>query len=181
MAFGQTTDDRLINSLVGEGTHFRGDLELSGLLRIDGDYSGSIRTAGKVIIGSGGRADCSIEASVVVIGGIFRGEVFCTNKVIVLASAIVIGNLHSPRMIAEEGTMIHGRCVVTGVEEFDKRLRGMTGSDSAVRQGVFRPVEGNGLGGDDDPFASIDYNGERVPQGAKAPGSSDSDFDTAGE
>lgn len=163
MARNNSNDERLINSLVGEGTHFRGDLELSGLLRIDGDYTGSITTSGKVIIGHGGRADCSIEASVVVIGGIFRGEVFCTTKVIVLSSAIVIGNLHAPRMVAEEGTMIHGHCVITGVEEFERRRRGMKGSGSAVRQGVFRPAESLGIGGEDDPFATIDYDrAERV-------------------
>ncbi len=152
-----STEGKLVNSLVGEGTHFRGDLELSGLLRIDGDYSGSIRTSGKVILGHGGRADCSIEASVVVIGGILRGEVFCTSKLIVLASAIVIGDLHAPRMVAEEGTMIHGRCIVTGVDEFERRLRRLKGSGSAVSQGVFRPAESFSIGGEDDPFAGIDY------------------------
>jgi len=159
----EATDDRLINSLVGEGTHFRGDLELSGLLRIDGDYSGSIHATGKVIIGNGGRADCNIEAGVAVIGGILRGDIFCTNKIIILASAIVIGNLHAPRIVAEEGTMIHGRLVITGVEEFERRWKSIRGTDTAVRQGAFRPVETSGLGGDDDPFAAVDYNnGERV-------------------
>lgn len=69
----QEFDDSLVNSIVGRGTHFRGHLELSGLLRIDGDFSGSIKTQGKVIIGRGGRADCSIDAHTVVIGGIVRG------------------------------------------------------------------------------------------------------------
>lgn len=159
-----STEGKLVNSLVGEGTHFRGDLELSGLLRIDGDYSGSIRTSGKVILGHAGRADCSIEASVVVIGGILRGEVFCTSKLIVLSSAIVIGDLHAPRMVAEEGTMIHGRCIVTGMEEFERRLRRLKGSGSPVRQGVFRPAESFAMGGEDDPFASVEYSAEdRVP------------------
>lgn len=105
-------DDNYINSIVGEGTHFKGHLQLSGLLRIDGDFSGSIVTAGKVLVGKNGRADCTVEAETVVVGGILRGAIFATEKVIVLASAMVLGNIHAPRLIAEEGVLIDGRLVV---------------------------------------------------------------------
>ena len=50
-------DGSFINSIVGEGTRFEGMLELSGLLRIDGDFSGNIRTSGKVLVGKNGRAE----------------------------------------------------------------------------------------------------------------------------
>ncbi|MFW5686046.1 MAG: bactofilin family protein, partial [Spirochaetota bacterium] len=71
MAARRTGDDSLINSIVGPGTFFRGHLELSGLLRIDGDFSGSVKTDGRVIVGQAGRADCAIEAATVVVGGLF--------------------------------------------------------------------------------------------------------------
>ncbi len=155
MAIRQASFDSLVNSVVGAGTHFRGDLELAGLLRIDGDYSGTIRTSGKVIIGSSGRADCTIEASVVVIGGIFKGEIYCTANVIVLASAIVIGNLYSPRMVAEEGTLIHGSCVVTGIEAFEKRRRELSaqGAGDRFNRTLFQPIETGSLTGEN-PFAN---------------------------
>ena len=81
----ETTDDAFVNSIVGEGTHFRGHLELAGLLRIDGDFSGSIRTAGRVLIGRNGRADCTIQAGTVVVGGVLRGTIHSTEKVIILS------------------------------------------------------------------------------------------------
>ncbi|TFG59737.1 MAG: polymer-forming cytoskeletal family protein, partial [Spirochaetales bacterium] len=62
-------DGTFINSIVGEGTRFRGELDLDGLLRIDGDYFGSIKTTGKVLVGKNGRAECTIRAGTVVIGG----------------------------------------------------------------------------------------------------------------
>jgi cytoskeletal protein CcmA (bactofilin family) len=109
---GFNGDDNYINSIVGEGTHFRGHLQLSGLLRIDGDFSGSIFTTGKVLVGKHGRADCTIEADTVVVGGILRGAIYATEKVIVLASAMILGNIYSPRLIAEEGVLIDGSMVV---------------------------------------------------------------------
>lgn len=105
---GFEADENYINSIVGEGTHFRGHLQLSGLLRIDGDFSGSIATTGKVLVGKNGRADCTIEADTVVIGGILRGAIYASQKVIVLSSALILGNIHAPRLIAEEGVLMDG-------------------------------------------------------------------------
>lgn len=111
-AYGQ--DDSLINSIVGEGTHFRGNVELDGLMRIDGDFTGSIRSNGKIIVGKNGRADCTIHAGTVVVGGVFRGALYASEKVIILASALVIGIIHSPRLIAEEGVLIDGEFRIYG-------------------------------------------------------------------
>ncbi len=114
MTKGPLPEETLINSIVGEGTHFRGNLELNGLLRIDGDYSGSIQTGGKVIIGKNGRADCTINAGTVVVGGVSRGAIYATEKVIILASAVVIGIVQAPRLIAEEGVLLDGEFRIYG-------------------------------------------------------------------
>ena len=117
MGSRRATEESLINSIVGPGTFFRGHLELNGLLRIDGDFSGSVKTEGRVIVGQGGRADCAIEAGTVVIGGLFRGEILAFEKVVLLASSIVIGTITSPRLVAEEGVVLAGRFRVTGTAE----------------------------------------------------------------
>lgn len=114
MAARGTSDDAFINSIVGPGTFVRGHVELSGLLRIDGDFSGSIRTEGKVIVGKAGRADCSVEAGTVVIGGLFRGEILAFEKVVLLSSCVVLGSISSPRTVIEDGVLMSGSCRVTG-------------------------------------------------------------------
>jgi cytoskeletal protein CcmA (bactofilin family) len=114
---GYNSEDSFINSIVGEGTHFRGHLELAGLLRIDGDFSGSIKTKGKVLVGKDGRADCNIDAGTVVIGGIVRGTVSSSEKVIILSSAMVVGDVYAPRLIAEEGVVIDGTLSIRGEGE----------------------------------------------------------------
>jgi cytoskeletal protein CcmA (bactofilin family) len=101
-------DGSFINSIVGEGTRFRGELDLNGLLRIDGDYSGTIRTPGKVLVGKNGRAECMIYAGTVVVGGVIKGDVYSTEKVIVLSTGMVIGNIYAPRLIVEEGVIVNG-------------------------------------------------------------------------
>jgi len=105
-------DGSFINSIVGEGTTFRGELHLNGLLRIDGDFTGTIRTNGKVLIGKSGRAECTIRANTVVIGGIVKGNVYAVEKVIVLSTGMMIGNINSPRLIADEGVILNGNCLI---------------------------------------------------------------------
>lgn len=117
MAARRGTEENLINSIVGPGTFFRGHVELSGLLRVDGDFSGSLKSDGRVIIGRAGRADCAIEAGTVVIGGVFRGEIFAAEKVVLLASAVVIGTIRSPRLVAEDGVLLTGVFEITGSVE----------------------------------------------------------------
>ncbi len=101
-------DGAFINSIVGEGTRFRGELDLNGLLRIDGDYSGVIRTPDKVLVGKNGRAECTIYAGEVVIGGVIKGDVYSNEKVIIRSTGMVIGNIYTPRLIVEEGVILNG-------------------------------------------------------------------------
>jgi cytoskeletal protein CcmA (bactofilin family) len=112
MVAQRSSDDSSINSIVGSGTFLRGHVELSGLMRIDGDFSGSVKTTGRVIVGQGGRADCAIEAGTVVVGGLFRGEIVAHDKVVLLASSVVIGTVNSPKLVAEGGVLFSGRLIV---------------------------------------------------------------------
>ncbi|RKX78888.1 MAG: hypothetical protein DRP87_04965 [Spirochaetes bacterium] len=112
MADHLIADSTFINSIVGEGTKFKGDLELNGLLRIDGDYSGTIYTPGKILVGKNGRARCTIKAGTVVVGGVVRGNIFATEKVIVLSTGMIIGNVSTPRLVVEEGVILNGKYIV---------------------------------------------------------------------
>ena len=85
----------------------QGHIELSGLLRIDGDFSGTIKTAGRVLIGRNGRAQCNISADTVIIGGLFQGEITAASRVVVLSDAVVYGTITTPRFIAEEGMLMN--------------------------------------------------------------------------
>ena len=105
-------DRAFVNSIVGEGTRFNGELDLNGLLRIDGDFTGTIKTTGKVLVGKNGRAECTINASTVVIGGAVKGNIYSSERVIVLSSGMILGNIYTPRLIVEEGVILDGECVI---------------------------------------------------------------------
>ena len=105
-------DESFVNSIIGEGTRFKGEFDLDGLLRIDGDFTGTVRTKGKVLVGRNGRAECTIYAGTVVVGGAVRGDIHATEKVVILSTALMFGNIWTPRMVVEEGVAFNGSCVV---------------------------------------------------------------------
>ena len=107
------TSGVFINSIIGEGTSFSGDILLSGLIRIDGDFKGSITTEGKVLIGKNGRAECMIKADTVVIGGVVKGDIISSDKVVILSTGMLIGNIAAPRLVAEEGVILNGMCTIS--------------------------------------------------------------------
>lgn len=113
MSDAHVTDDAFINSIIGEGTKFKGEFDLNGLLRIDGDFTGIIRTKGKVLVGKNGRAECTLNAGTVVVGGVVRGEIVSSEKVIILSTGLVLGNITTPRLIVEEGVIFNGSCRIT--------------------------------------------------------------------
>jgi cytoskeletal protein CcmA (bactofilin family) len=55
----------------------------------------------------------------VVVGGVVKGEITSTEKVIVLSTGLVLGNITTPRLIVEEGVILDGACRITAPERPD--------------------------------------------------------------
>lgn len=124
MSDSHVADSTLLNSIIGEGTRFRGELEVNGLLRIDGDFCGTIRTPGKILVGLNGRARCNIYAETVVVGGVVKGNVYCSDRVIILSTGMLLGSIHAPRLVVEEGVLLDGNCLVRGLAQQPEALEG---------------------------------------------------------
>jgi len=107
-----TDGESFVNSIIGEGTKLRGVFDLNGLVRIDGTFSGTVKTSGKVLIGKNGFAECDILAGTVVVGGRFRGEIIAMEKITLLSTGELIGNIRTPRLIIEEGVIFDGKCEI---------------------------------------------------------------------
>jgi cytoskeletal protein CcmA (bactofilin family) len=116
--------DSLVNSIIGAGSAVDGDMDVDGLLRIDGDLRGSVRVTGKIVVGATGRVEAPIRAKSAIIGGIVKGDVYVSERLRILTGGVVIGNIFAPRFEAEEGTVVHGDIAVTGrLEGVDEDLR----------------------------------------------------------
>jgi cytoskeletal protein CcmA (bactofilin family) len=104
----------IINSMVGEGAFFKGDITLEGSFRIDGAFSGSIKTRGRVFVSEEGRAECAIEARSVTVGGIVKGDIKASEEVSILKGGVIIGDVYAPKLNAEDEVSLNGKFIVSG-------------------------------------------------------------------
>jgi cytoskeletal protein CcmA (bactofilin family) len=104
-----------VNSIIGEGADFKGEFKLAGLLRIDGTFRGLIETEGKVLVGKTGLVDTDIKAKVVVAGGEIRGNIYASERVTLLSTCKLHGDIVTPRLIIEEGVLFHGKCTINPI------------------------------------------------------------------
>ncbi len=148
--------DSLVNSIIGAGSAVDGDIDIHGLLRIDGDVRGTLRVTGKIVVGSAGRVEAPIRAKSAIIGGTVKGDIYVSDRLRILAGGVVIGNVFAPRFEAEEGTVVHGDVAVTGrLEGAEEDLAAFVRGHGDVsrflgkfREGGFAQAPGEGGAGD---------------------------------
>jgi cytoskeletal protein CcmA (bactofilin family) len=113
----QHAEDFSINTFVGVHAELNGDLETDGFTRIDGAVRGNLTVKGRVIIGESARLQGALSGTAVTIGGVVQGNVLASERLTVLAAAIVLGDVITRRIQAGEGCLIHGRVRVCPTAE----------------------------------------------------------------
>ena len=102
-----------INSIIGENSTFKGDLTVTGFFRIDGDFQGTAHTEGRILVGRHGRVKGHLTARDIVVGGIIKGNLSATEKITLLSTALVVGNVYAPRVEMAAGVVLDGSCCAT--------------------------------------------------------------------
>jgi cytoskeletal protein CcmA (bactofilin family) len=72
---------------------------------------------GRVIVGEKARMKSDISGTSVTIGGVVFGNVLAGEQVVILSTALVMGDIITRRIRADEGCLIHGRVIVCPSED----------------------------------------------------------------
>jgi cytoskeletal protein CcmA (bactofilin family) len=99
-------DDNI--TLLAKGVHLKGEIRVEGTVRIDGRLEGEIHTKGQVIVGEDGLVQGTVAAGTVVSSGRIKATVRAVERVQLLKTAIVIGDIHTPVLMMEEGARLQG-------------------------------------------------------------------------
>jgi cytoskeletal protein CcmA (bactofilin family) len=115
--------DFSINTIIGPNTSVTGNLEIGGFIRVDGNIRGDVSAQGRVVIGKDARMRSNISGTVVTIGGVVYGNVLASERLTVLSTGLVIGDVITRQIQADDGCLIHGKIQVcpTG-ESWDRAL-----------------------------------------------------------
>ncbi|BAI79640.1 conserved hypothetical protein [Deferribacter desulfuricans SSM1] len=103
-------ESNAINAFLGKNTKFEGTLIFDGMVRIDGDFQGDVKSSDTFVIAESGKVKANIEAGVVKISGYFEGNIVAKNKVELYKPAVVNGSIKTPSLIVEDGVIFNGTC-----------------------------------------------------------------------
>jgi cytoskeletal protein CcmA (bactofilin family) len=95
-------------TLLAKGVELKGEIKVDGTVRIDGRLEGDVYTKGEVIVGEDGVVKGAIHADSLISSGRIKATVTATGKIQLLKTAILIGEVHCPTMLMEEGAKFQG-------------------------------------------------------------------------
>lgn len=100
-------------TVLGSSSVLEGKLKTQGNIRLDGVFTGTLEISGNVLVGENAKIDADIDAKNISIAGAVRGNV-SGNKVQLLRSARVWGDITATTITTEEGAFIEGKITMLG-------------------------------------------------------------------
>jgi len=98
------------NNIIGKETHFQGDIETFGNIRIEGKVTGKINTKSKIALGEFSFVEGTILAKNAEIAGELKGKIEITESLVLKPTARIQGKIKTKFLIMEEGAVFDGGC-----------------------------------------------------------------------
>lgn len=111
MALSRTGGD-IANNIIGENSYFTGTFHVNGSLRVDGRFEGKYLQADQLYIGPAGKIRTNINAISVIVEGLVIGNINSSNRVILMPTARILGDIKTPELIIQNGVILEGRCTI---------------------------------------------------------------------
>jgi cytoskeletal protein CcmA (bactofilin family) len=117
---GEDREPDRVQSVLGEGITWHGEISGRGGVRVDGAYDGEIAMEGMVVIGETGRVTGNhIRADSVIVAGSVKGDI-TANRVEIGRTGRVWGNVTTVTFSTQEGAFLRGQ--ITMEEQVDLGL-----------------------------------------------------------
>lgn len=97
-------------TVLGKDVIFKGVVHFEGTVQLDSCFEGEIHTTGVLVVGEHAAIKGTINAGTVVSNGRIRGDIRASEKVRLLKSAVLIGNVQAPSFSMEDGAHFKGLC-----------------------------------------------------------------------
>ncbi len=101
----------LIATTLGKETSFSGTLRFKDSLRIKGKFEGEIDAMGRLIIDADAVVNARrIRATSVIVGGTVHGDIEAADRLEMLPTARVYGNVRTAKLRIADGVVFEGNC-----------------------------------------------------------------------
>jgi cytoskeletal protein CcmA (bactofilin family) len=128
--------DPRATSILAQGCKFKGDVEVQGTLRIEGEFEGSIRNPENLIVGKTGLVKADIVAKNATIGGKVLGNVTAESKIELQSGSHLEGDIRTRRLVIDEGVFFEGNCSMGNRERAADARPALAGTQPAAVSGM---------------------------------------------
>jgi cytoskeletal protein CcmA (bactofilin family) len=101
-------DNEQLESLIGPGTEFLGELNVKATLRVDGRFDGKVNAA-YIILGETGVIKGEASAGKIIIGGRVEGNLRGQGIIEIKATGKVFGDIFTRKISIAEGAKLNGK------------------------------------------------------------------------
>ena len=109
-----------ITTTLGRETVFAGNMRFSKSLKIDGKFEGEIESDGFLYVEEGAVVKADIKVGSIVIGGTIHGNIVATDKLEMLSTGQVFGNIRTAKLRIADGVIFEGKWeMIKDVESID--------------------------------------------------------------
>ncbi len=111
-----------IETILGVGSDFKGQITCKGTIRIDGKIEGNVASEEGVIVGDKGLVKGNISAKNVLLSGKVTGNVSSSKRLEITPSGQLQGDIKTQRLVIAEGVIFKGNCDM-GLERIEPELK----------------------------------------------------------
>lgn len=98
-----------IKAFLGPGSRFEGKLSFDEMVRLDGSFTGEIRSSDTLVVGDTAVIEGDIQVGALLLSGRFTGNIVATSLVELRAPAQVEGSIEAPVLKIEEKVLFNGQ------------------------------------------------------------------------
>jgi len=99
-----------MSTTLGKETVFTGTMKFTDSLQINGNLDGEIISGGKLYIEDSAVINANIEVGSIVVAGVVNGNIIATEKLEILNTGKVFGNIRTARLRIADGVVFKGKC-----------------------------------------------------------------------
>lgn len=106
-----------IDTILAEDIDFVGELSFKEPLMIKGNLKGKIKASGNLYIGKDAVVEAKVEANLVSLKGILKGNISANSMVELFSDSRIDGDITTPDIIMESGCTFNGICTMKKKKE----------------------------------------------------------------
>lgn len=104
-------------SVCSQNANWQGTLKIEGSVRVNGQLSGEIEAKDTVFVAEAARVDAKVRANSVIIAGSFQGHVYCSERLEILSTGRLTGEVTTRSLVVHEGAIAEGQVHMTSAAQ----------------------------------------------------------------